>query len=196
MRLGLYGGSFDPIHHGHLRPVRRAREALELDRVVYLPTARPPHKTRAMTPVWARYAMVELALLHDPAMVVSTYEMRRDRPAYTVDTLERFRRREPGAELYLIVGSDSLHGLTGWRDWRRILELARIAVLTRPGWDAGELPAELRDALDPARLHRVRHEPLAISSTDLRRRLASSCDARELLPELVLDYIQKYDLYR
>ena len=195
MRIGLYGGSFDPIHYGHVRPVREAREALALDRVVYLPTARAPHKRRREAPALVRYVMTELALLGEPKTEVSALEME-DRVTYTIETLEHFRRAEPRARLYLILGADSLARLDTWRRWRDILQLAELAVLARPG-DGREPSPELREALAGAGVHRIANAPVAVSSTDLRRRLAArSDDLRRLVPPLVLDYIEKYDLYR
>src|SRR5947208_4241718 len=102
MKVGLFGGSFDPIHRGHIEPVRKARRALGLDRVIYLPTARPPHKPGgALAPAPARYAMVELALLFEDGLCASAYELTADRPAYTIETLEHFRAELPDAELFL-----------------------------------------------------------------------------------------------
>ena len=99
MKLGLFGGSFDPIHRGHIDPVREAKRTLGLDRVLYLPTARPPHKPgRVLTPAYARYAMVEMALLGEDGLYASTHELTPDRPAYTVETLEHFHRTLPGNE--------------------------------------------------------------------------------------------------
>ncbi len=199
MKIGLYGGSFDPIHYGHLRPVREARRALGLERVIYLPTARPPHKRRREgAPALARYAMVELALLGEEGLFVSTLEMA-DRVSYTVDTLRHFRRREPGAQLFLILGSDAFAELDTWREWREILELAELAVLERPG--DHDRPAArgraARYASRGARIHRVANAPVSVSSTEVRRRIAArEPGLRDLVPPLVLDYVAKYDLYR
>ena len=205
MKIGLYGGSFDPIHYGHIRPVREARQALALDRVIYLPTARPPHKSRRGAPALARYAMVELALLEERDFAVSTFELGDD-VTYTVDTLEHFSRRHPGARLFLILGSDSFARLESWREWRKILELAELAVLGRPGAPADALPPRLA-AASGDRVHRVANAPVDASSTVIRRRIAADPsvveapsgrrdDLRRLVPPLVLDYIAKYDLYR
>jgi nicotinate-nucleotide adenylyltransferase len=203
MRIGLYGGSFDPIHYGHLRPVREALEVLELDRVEYLPTARPPHKRRDMAPPEARYAMVEMALLKEPRCYASAFEMR-STAAYTIDTLRHFRRRQPQAELFLLVGGDSFAALPSWKEWRGILETAQIGILERPGSgvaavgpDAVELAPELRAALAEGRAHRVGNLPVDVSSTEVRRAVASgAASLAGLVPELVLDYIEKYRLYR
>ncbi len=201
MRLGLYGGSFDPPHYGHILPVREARLALALDRVVYLPTARPPHKRdRRLTPARARYEMVERALAGEEGMAVSPFEMDAAAAAYTVDTVDHFRCHHPGSRIFLLIGSDSFLQLPTWRRWRRILATAELAVLGRPGWSLeegrGELPRELREAIDGGRVHAVANAPVAASSTELRRRLAEGGeDLAALVPQAVLDYIAEHDLY-
>jgi nicotinate-nucleotide adenylyltransferase len=206
VRVGLFGGSFDPIHQGHLEPVLEAQRALALDRVVYLPTASPPHKRRrSFAPALARYAMVELALLDHDDVVVSTHELTLDRPAYTVETLAHFRAAEPASELFLILGGDSFLEFSTWVRWREILDLARLVVLTRPGFQAvdattgtsPELAPELRAAVASGKVHFVENVPLAVSSTEVRRRLA----AGETIPEgwlapRVVRYLSKYRLYR
>lgn len=196
MRIGLYGGSFDPIHYGHLRPVQAAGAALGLDKVIYLPTARPPHKPRRSgASALARFAMVELALLAESGLFASPLELV-DRVTYTIDTLDHFRQQQPDATLVLILGSDSLLRLDSWRTWRRILQTAEIAVLERPAGDNPEPSAELREALRKARIHRIKNPPVNISSTEIRHRFATrSGDVQQFLPPLVVDYIEKYDIY-
>lgn len=202
MKVGLFGGSFDPIHRGHVEPVREAHRRLGLDRVIYLPTASPPHKRRqSFAPALARYAMVELALLDAAEAMVSTHELTLGRPAYTVETLEHFAAAEPGAELVLILGGDSFLDLSNWVRWREILTLARLAVLTRPGAElagaGAELAPELAAALGAGRVEFVENAPLAVSSTEIRRRLA----AGEAIPDdwlapRVVRYLSKYRLYQ
>jgi nicotinate-nucleotide adenylyltransferase len=199
-RVGLFGGSFDPIHAGHVAPVRAARQQLGLDVVWFVPTARPPHKPdRRFAPAQRRFAMVELALLAEPGLLVSDVEMV-DRPCYTVETLERFRAAEPGADLHLLVGSDSLAALPSWRRWRELPALARLVVLARPGWDMAEvlprLPAELAAAAGAGRLVAVRNEPVPVSSTAVREALARGVQPPPgSVHPLVLDYARKYRLY-
>ncbi len=202
MKLGLFGGSFDPIHEGHLEPVRQARRLLALDRVVFLPTAVPPHKPgRQFAPAHARYAMVELALLGEEGLYASAFELTEGRPAYTVDTLEHFRKRHPGAELYLLLGGDSFVELDTWKRWPDIVQLARLAVLVRPPLSL----EQVRDRLSPElvgltaseRVHFVPNDPVAASSTGLRELIARGEEPPPgVVPTLVLEYIRKYSLYR
>ena len=200
MKLGLFGGSFDPIHRGHVAPVREARRRLGLDRVLYLPTASPPHKPgRAFAPALARWTMVELALLHEEGLYASAHEMG-ERPAYTVETLEHFRDALPGADLHLLIGADSLATLTTWRRWQELPRLARLVVLARPGWEAAEvrggLPPELREAERTGRLVAVENEPCPVSATEIRSALARGEEPPAgALHRPVLDYARKYRLY-
>lgn len=202
MKLGIFGGSFDPIHSGHVIPVRKAAEMLALDRVFFLPTARPPHKPgRQFARSQRRFAMVEMALLDEPDFEVSAWELTPGERAFTVDTVERFRRRDPAAELYLILGADSFKQLPTWRRWRDIVRLASLAVLTRPGWDyrsvEQSLPDELRDLVGAGRVTFVRNQPVEISSTELRHLFRTGAEIPEgAVPELVVKYIRKYSLYR
>lgn len=201
MRIGLFGGSFDPIHQGHVDPVREARRRLALDQVIYLPTAAPPHKReREFAPALARYAMVELALLDDPSLRVSDHELTLGRPAYTVETLAHFRAAEPGAELVLILGADSFLELASWVRWREIVAAVELAVLTRPGWSLAamraELPPEILAACDGGRVHLVENRPLDASSTEVRRRLAAAeAIPADWLAPRVVRYLAKYRLY-
>jgi nicotinate-nucleotide adenylyltransferase len=200
MKVGLFGGSFDPIHRGHIEPVREARRLLGLERVIYLPTATPPHKPRqALAPAQARYAMVELALLDEEGLYVSAHELTPDRPAYTVETLEHFRREMPEAELHLLIGGDSFADLHHWVRWPEIAAAARLVVLARPGWDLDSIP------LDPgvaalARTDRVvvlRQPAVDVSATRLREQLAAGLPLTAgTVPDLVVRYVHKYGLYR
>ncbi|HKH47846.1 MAG TPA: nicotinate (nicotinamide) nucleotide adenylyltransferase [Thermoanaerobaculia bacterium] len=200
MKLGLFGGSFDPIHQGHVLPVREARRALGLDRVLYLVTAKPPHKPRrALAPPHARYTMVELALLGEEGLYASPDEMVLDRPAYTIETLEHFRQTEPAADLHLLIGGDSFADLHLWYRWREIPAAARLVVLTRPGWelDARALHPELAALSATDRVIFLRQPPVDISSTRLRELFARGEQPPEgQVSDLVVRYVQKYDLYR
>ena len=201
MKIGVFGGSFDPVHFGHIRPVREAVRRLGLDRVLYLPTASPPHKPGGPTaPAWARFAMVELALLEDPRLRASAIELTPGKPAYTIDSLRRLSREHPGDELWLIIGGDNFGQLPTWKSWRQLPRLARLAVLLRPGDERrleSSWPAELRRLAAGDRVEFVPNRPVPVSSTDLRRRLAAGEDPPpRTVPRSVLKYIRKYGLYR
>ena len=201
MKIGVFGGSFDPIHYGHIQPVREARRRLGLDRVLYLPTASPPHKPgRQTAPAWSRFAMVELALLREPGLQVSPLELTPGRPAYTVDSLARLQEEHPGAELWLIIGGDNFAELPTWKSWRRLPRLARLAVLVRPrqkqALEESRSPA-LRRLAASDRVEFVANRPVRISSTRLRQLLASGQEPPpRTMPRVVLQYIRKYSLYR
>lgn len=200
MRVGLFGGTFDPPHRGHLVPVQAARRRLGLERVLYLPTARPPHKLdRPLAPGHSRYAMVELALLGEEGLYASPHELTPGRRAFTVDTLEHFRRELGDSELFYLLGSDAFAGLHTWRRWREIPDLARLVVLARPGCEPApqETPEEVRCLVGAGRAVVVDEGAVEISSSALREcfRRGERPPAGSV-PRLVLDYIEKYRLYR
>lgn len=198
MRVGLFGGSFDPIHNGHVRPLKEARAALDLERVVFLPTAQPPHKRdREFAPALARYVMTELALLEEEGLEVSPLELTPGRTAYTVESLEHFAGLYGSAGVMLLVGSDSLARLHSWRRWREIVSEYEIGVLKRSDRSSAEiregLPQEILEAETTGRLHWVENTPVEVSSTELRRRLAAGGDLPPgVVPELVVEYLRKY----
>jgi nicotinate-nucleotide adenylyltransferase len=200
VKLGLLGGSFDPIHRGHVGVARAASGALGLDRVLVLPTARPPHKPgRRFAPALARYAMAELALLDETDLEVSDFELTLDRPAYAIDTVRRFGA--PGVELHLVLGADSLAGFAGWREWEGILERASLAVAARPGAERegvlAALPPELAARLEPARLRWLECPLDPASATEIRRRIGSGEPVPDgWLDPRVLTFVAKYRLYR
>ena len=199
-RIGLFGGSFDPIHRGHVEPLAEVARDLQLDRIFFLPTGRPPHKPgRKFVAPTRRFAMVELALLEHDRLVADDFELDPKTYSYTIDTVRHFERRLPGAEIHLIIGMDSYLELGSWRDYERLLESTVVVVLGRPGY-------ELRDAdlTEPLARHaasgrRVLAENRLwrISSTSLREEIAQGRDPGEdLLAPPVLRYCRKYELYR
>lgn len=202
MKLGLFGGSFDPIHNGHIRPVMAAKEKLRLDRVVFLPTAVPPHKPdRQFAPPHARFAMVELALLEHPDLLVSPLELTPGQAFYTIDSLRHFKQEEDDVELFLLVGGDGFAELHTWKEWQEIGRLAQIAVLTRPDWHwedfQNRVPVLLADLAASDRVHFIANDPVSVSATEIRHRLAEGRSVSPAaVPELVLQYIDKYTLYR
>lgn len=202
-KLGLFGGSFDPIHRGHVEPVLAAADALRLEQVLYLPTARPPHKSdRDIAPALARYAMVELALLDHDRLRASDVEMTPGSTAYTIDTVAHFKAARPEVEWHYIVGSDAFVDLPHWRRGAELLESVDFVVLSRPGFTLGDLIAgsapDDKDLLQRARVQSVETGRVDISSTRLRRALTHEVDHElaTMLDPRVLRYIRKYGLYR
>jgi nicotinate-nucleotide adenylyltransferase len=208
--LGLLGGTFDPVHYGHLRLAESAAEALALDTVRWIPAGDPRHRLAPEAPACHRLEMVSLAIAGNPRFELDPAEVHSLEPSYTVPTLERLRR-ELGGEcaLVLLLGIDAFLGLLTWHRWPDLLALAHIAVGNRPGrrTDAGAMPAELQrllaQATDAARLRDAaagavamfEMTPLEISATDIRARLAAGRSARYLLPDPVLAYIRRNRLY-
>lgn len=201
MRIGIFGGTFDPIHLGHLIVAEQCREQVPLDEVWFLPAARPPHKGRSpLTPFDRRIDMIELAIAGHPQFRVSDVENHRPGPSYTADTLTELRQARPEVDWHLILGADSLADLPQWYDPVRIISLATLLVVTRPGWEAPSANS-LRQALgltaeQPLRLRAVESPLIDISSRDLRRRVAEGRSIRYLVPSAVAAYIADKKLYR
>jgi nicotinate-nucleotide adenylyltransferase len=209
VNIGILGGTFNPIHLAHLRLAEEMREALVLERVLLVPAGDPPLKTRGIAPADQRLELARRASASNPALEVCDLEVRRAGPSYSVDTLAELRARLPSAELWFIVGSDTLRDLEAWREPERLFSLAHFAVATRPGHSGALrdlLPASLARAFrDGPRglvhssgneLRQVPFTPLAISGSDIRRRIACGASIRYLVPDEVIDYIRKQRLYQ
>lgn len=209
--FGLLGGTFDPIHHGHLRLAQEMAEAIGLDAVRFLPTGTPPHRDRPHAAAADRLAMVQLAIEGNPLFALDRHEIAKTVPCYMVDTLTELRA-ESGRDqaIVLFMGADAFAGLAGWHRWRDLFGLAHIAVAQRPGHRLDQaMPAELvaecqaRLAGDPAELARspagrvYRHTitQLDIAASHIRELLAAGHSPRYLLPEAVLDYLIRNRLY-
>ncbi|HEY7409487.1 MAG TPA: nicotinate-nucleotide adenylyltransferase [Vicinamibacteria bacterium] len=190
MNVGILGGTFDPIHLGHLRAAEVARQALGLDEVLFVPAGSPPHRSGPLGAALDRFAMVALATAAHPAFHPSDVELR-DGASYTVDTLAALDAARPGDALFLIVGSDTYAEMTTWREHERVFSLCQVAVVARPGAEA--TPAA---AGQGRRVHVVPGDGLPVSATDVRRRLREGRSVRYLVPEAVDDYIRKRRLYR
>jgi nicotinate-nucleotide adenylyltransferase len=189
----VLGGTFDPIHLGHLRAAENAREALELDEVLFVPAGNPPHREAPLSSALDRFAMVALATAPHPSFAPSDVEVARAGPSYTADTLDALRAGRPGDALYLIVGGDTFPEMATWRDPERLFGSCTVVVAERPGADASAaLPAPRAGA----RVERVASPGLDISSTDVRRRVREGRSVRYLVPDAVADYIAKRGLYR
>jgi nicotinate-nucleotide adenylyltransferase len=198
-QIGVLGGTFDPVHLGHLRLGMEALEQLRLGRVLFIPAARPWRKAgRSIAPAGDRLAMLKLALEANDAFDLSTGELERAGPTYTVDTLATLQQQfGRSTTLHFIVGADALRDLPNWREPARIAALARIAVTTRAGRPMPSLSAlEMRVPGIGERIDVISMPPMGISSTDLRRRVATGRSLRYLVPDAVAAYISEHRLYR
>jgi nicotinate-nucleotide adenylyltransferase len=185
---GLLGGSFDPVHHGHLIAAARAAEALGLERVLFVPCARQPLKAAGPQASAAhRKAMLGLAIAGLPLFALETMELERKAPSYTVDTLRALRERCPGERFVLILGADAAAELPRWRNADEVARLAEVAVLTRPG--APEVASSLVR-------HVVATPAIEISASEIRARCLAGKSIRFLVPDAVAEYIGAHGLYR
>ena len=197
-RVGILGGTFDPIHVGHLMMAEAVRGEYRLDEILFIPAASPPHKdAQRITPVHHRYLMTVLATCSNPHFLVSDVEMKRPGPSYTIDTIYELRRRSPGTEFYFIIGTDVITEIATWDRVEELLTLCHFIAASRP--DAEPDRARLRrelGALGEARIHPVTTPELEISSTDIRRRVRSGESIRYIVPDMVEQYIYKEGLYQ
>ncbi|MCG7372679.1 nicotinate-nucleotide adenylyltransferase [Pseudomonas luteola] len=208
-RIGLFGGTFDPIHIGHLRSALEVAEQLGLDELRLIPGARPPHRNAPQVSAQQRLEMVRLAVEGVEYLRVDDIEFRRERPSYTIETLEALRREMgPHVQLLLMLGWDAFCGLPGWHRWTELLDHCHILVLQRPDADS-EPPQALCDLIaartqsDPQALSGpagqityIWQTPLAVSATQIRGLLAAGKSVRFLVPDAVMNYIETHGLYR
>jgi len=186
MKIGLFGGSFDPVHHGHLMLARDAVEEAGLDEIRLMPAARNPLKGEdAVSSGHHRMAMLEMAVEEEPGLIADDWEVNRPPPSYTIETLRNMRERFPEAELYLVIGADNLAVFHAWKANEEILQLAQLLVFGRT--EAGQLPD-----LPHQRLGRR----IDLSSTEIRRRVAMGKSIRYLVPPPVSAYVAAHHLYR
>lgn len=217
-RIAIYGGTFDPVHLGHLEVAKRVSELFEIDELLFVPAQVAPHKlTRPVTPAIHRYAMLVLATREEPRLSVSTFELEAPDRRYTVDTLEHFKSEfGESADLFFVMGADSWAEITTWREWERLLALVNHIVVTRPGYEVNVdlVNASVRERIVDLRgsrqIPKVVRETAAekifitdavmleYSATEIRRALSADDwnDLARLVPPSVADYIRKYELYR
>lgn len=196
-KVAVMGGTFDPIHHGHLFAAEEVALQLGLPHVLFMPCRQPPHKDpTAISPAEDRYRMAALAVADNARFSVSRLELERDGPSYTIETLRELqRRRGPGLEITFITGADAVLEIASWREADAVLDECRLVAVHRPGYDLGKLVR----VLGPERAGKI--APLAIktldiSSTELRARVARGESLRYLTPEPVRAYIETHGLYR
>ena len=207
--IGIFGGSFDPIHLGHLRAALELAQALELEQVRFMPCRQPPHRSAPVAGAEQRVALLEAALRGEPAFRLDTRELHRDGPSYTVDTLLSLRAELGAAPLCLILGMDAFQGFSTWHRWQEVIELAHLVVAHRPGWTpprSGAV-AELLAQRQVRGVAELRQHPggrvllwpvtpLDISSSHIRALVAEGRSPRYLVPEAVWELIQARNIYR
>lgn len=213
-RICLFGGTFDPVHLGHVRAAAEVASIFTLDKVMFIPSHIPPHKAGAViAPAEDRLAMVELACREDLRFVASDMEVRAERTSYSVLTVSQVRETYPRARVFFLIGIDAFLEIGTWREYRRLFELCSFIVMSRPGCDlsrtASALDGELAALTAPVtgegkpapetessfRVFPVSIRPQAISSTDIRERVRTGRSVDGLVPPLVLEYIERRDLY-
>lgn len=193
-RIGIMGGTFDPIHNGHLVAASEVAHRFDLETVVFVPTGQPWHKEgKQVTEVEHRYLMTVVATASNPRFTVSRVDIDRDGPTYTIDTLRDIRNFYPDAELYFITGADSVASIMSWNSWEEMLEMAKFVGVTRPGYvlSTDMLPEEAQKEIELIEI-----PAMAISSTDCRARANAGEPVWYLVPDGVVQYIAKNNLYQ
>jgi nicotinate-nucleotide adenylyltransferase len=214
MKLGLFGGTFNPVHFGHLRAALELTELLKLDRVVFIPAATPPHKeTGGIASFEHRLQMLQLAVAGNDSFSISDVENLRPGKSYSIDTVRRFQEaNDPGPELFFITGQDAFDAITTWHDWKNLLRLCHFAVMTRPGYENRGLPRILPpdvsgryiydavgDVFQDSRGGSIFFRQttfLDISSSEIRERIQQGRSVRYLTPDSVIRYMEAHGLYR
>ncbi|WP_091191821.1 nicotinate-nucleotide adenylyltransferase [Formivibrio citricus] len=205
-RLGIFGGTFDPIHFGHLALARALRETFALPQVRLIPTGLPPHRDAPPVSPQQRFELVQLALAGEPGLVADDREIRRSGYCYTIDTLAEIQRENPQAVLVWLIGGDSFLNLQTWRRWRELLDAGHMVVAARPGFDFSALPSDLAEEFavrtvlaspgtaEKGRISVLPTPLLPFSSTEIRARIARGEDVAALTP--VADAIHRAGFYR
>ena len=203
MRIAILGGTFDPIHNGHLAAAQSVADTFQVDEVHFVPTFSPPHKPRGLTSPFHRFAMVALATISFERFRTSTIEVDALEKRYTVETLEAMKKAYPDSELLFIVGTDMFQEIETWRNFRRLFELAHLVIVNRPGFPFREdvAPFQILDEKETVTLPKdptVFYLPFVkqpISSTDIRSERKKGAEVSHCLPPLVWSYIERNKLY-
>lgn len=190
-RIGVFGGTFDPIHYGHLIVAQYVAEELSLHKVLFLPAGRPPHKTgRKISHPKMRYHMVKRAIAGNKLFSVSDLELSPGRASYTVISLKKIKKLYPTSELFLLIGVDQALSLSTWKQPEEILKLSRVMVMVRPGYDSADIEDKWKE-----RVRMVEVPLIEISASDIRRRVASGKNIKYLVPDSVEKFIKTNKLY-
>ena len=202
----LFGGTFDPVHYGHLKPLNELQQYLAADAVHVLPASVPPHRPAPLASSEQRQTMLQLALREYPGFILDSRELERSGPSWTVLTLQSFRQQYPDASLCLVMGSDAFDGLSSWYHWQQIPQLANIIVIERAGMKTAKRPDwatehlvrdvdSLRESKSSSILY-VSLKGYDISATEIRQRMAQKLDVTGMLPDNVIDYIRQNGIYQ
>jgi len=202
----LFGGTFDPVHYGHLKPLNELQQYLAADAVYVLPASVPPHRPAPLASSEQRQNMLQLALREYPGFILDSRELERSGPSWTVLTLQSFRQQYPDASLCLVMGSDAFNGLSSWYHWQQIPQLANIIVIERAGMKTAKRPDwatehlvrdvdSLRESKSSSILF-VSLKGYDISATEIRQRMAQKLDVTGMLPDNVIDYIRQNGIYQ
>ena len=207
--IGIFGGTFDPVHYGHLRPALEVQEALELNEIRFIPAGQPPHRDLPHATTQQRLSMLRAAIDAQPGFVIDEREVRREGPSYMVDTLASLRDELGQVPLCLILGYDAFLGLPRWHQWQRLIELSHLVITHRPGWNHDDLDETLQNLMEqheiaPERMARqaagglifVPVTQLDISASGIREQIRAGQDIRYLLPDPVYEMIKEQQLYR
>ena len=207
--IGIFGGTFDPVHFGHLRPALEVQQALGLNQVRFIPAGQPPHRETPYASTPQRLSMLRAAIEDQPGFVVDERELRREGPSYMVDTLASLREEVGQIPLCLILGYDAFLGLPGWHQWNSLIELAHLVITHRPGWNHDELEDALQSLVKQCEtgVERLLEQAaggllfvpvtqLDISATIIREQIRAGQDIRYLLPDTVYRIIREQKLYR
>ena len=195
-RIGVYGGSFDPVHIGHLRSALEVSQAQELDELRFLPSGNPPHRARAQVANEHRLKMLQLAVDDAPGIGIDDRELGRKSTSYSIDTLETIQAENPQAELTLIIGMDQFNAFDTWHRWQELLQRVELVVMERPGETLSGSAYQLMASSLQKRISIVSVTQLEISSSRIRKDLQAGLDIRFLVPYAVRDYILSQDLYK
>ena len=182
-KIGIYGGTFDPIHHAHLILAREARERLALDKIIFVPAAISPFKESPVASAEDRLQMLRAAIENETGFAIDEIELHRAPPSYTIDTIEQIRTRERDTDIFCLVGQDNVAGLSRWHRFEELQKLVTFVVLDRTGEEASHSYLVVQRKID-------------ISATEIRKRVASQCSIRYLVPEAVEEIIRRRGLYR